>query len=73
MRTRMYGGVGGEELRGFPLSRFCSEAEPMRDRSELQTASDSVHRAGAAGAVPHSRMYEAWAGMIDPPRDYNRR
>jgi hypothetical protein len=22
MRTRMYGGVGGEEPRGFPLSRF---------------------------------------------------
>ena len=23
MRTRMYGGVGGEEPRGFPLSRLC--------------------------------------------------
>ena len=25
MRTRMYGGVGGEELRGSPLSRLCAE------------------------------------------------
>ena len=26
MRTRMYGGVGGEEPRGFPLSRFALHA-----------------------------------------------
>ena len=24
MRTRMYGGVGGEEPRGFPLSRYLT-------------------------------------------------
>jgi len=25
MRTRMYGGVGGEEPRGFPLSRLAAD------------------------------------------------
>jgi len=28
MRTRMYGGVGGEELWGFPLSRFAGKLAP---------------------------------------------
>src|ERR1035437_6826666 len=41
IRTRTYGGVGGEEPQGFPLSRFCPDgmrlcrravAAPMRFR-----------------------------------------
>jgi hypothetical protein len=32
MRTRMYGGVGGEEPRGFPLSRLRWESEILEVR-----------------------------------------
>src|SRR5215470_16573385 len=28
MRTRMYGGVGGEQPRGYPLSRFMQQKGP---------------------------------------------
>ena len=42
--------------------------ENVIERAELR---DTELPAGPHVSGPHSRMYEAWFGMIDPPQDYS--
>jgi D-alanyl-D-alanine carboxypeptidase len=42
--------------------------ENVIERAELR---DTELPAGPSISGPHSQMYEAWFGMIDPPRDYS--
>ncbi|ADD40972.1 serine hydrolase domain-containing protein [Stackebrandtia nassauensis] len=42
-----------------------------RDVIERAGLADTVLASGTHVDGPHSRMYESWFGMIDPPRDYS--
>ena len=42
-----------------------------RDVIERAGLRDTELASGAHVSGPHSQMYEAWFGMIDPPRDYS--
>lgn len=55
-----------EEVTGVPAERCIT-----RDVIERAGLRDTGFPTGPCVEGPHSRLYEAWFGMIDPPRDYS--
>ncbi|WP_405781345.1 serine hydrolase domain-containing protein [Streptomyces sp. NBC_00859] len=55
-----------EEVTGTTAERYI--ARNVIERAGLQ---DTEFPSGPYVEGPHSRIYEAWFGMIDPPRDYS--
>lgn len=55
-----------EQVTGTTADRYITRN--VIERAGLQ---DSELPAGPYVDGPHSRLYEAWFGMIDPPRDYS--
>jgi hypothetical protein len=80
MLADMFAGLGNHRIKacaiahGLPnqmvyqLLRRDSVAGCVIKRAELR---DTELPAGTHVSGPHSQMYEAWFGMIDPPRDYS--
>lgn len=55
-----------EQVTGTTAGRYITES--VIERAGLQ---DTGIPTGPHISGPHSRLYEAWFGMIDPPRDYS--
>ncbi|MFE9043497.1 serine hydrolase domain-containing protein [Streptomyces sp. NPDC007818] len=55
-----------EEVTGTTADRYIT-----RNVIERAGLTDTGFPAGPHIEGPHSRLYEAWFGMIDPPRDYS--
>jgi D-alanyl-D-alanine carboxypeptidase len=55
-----------EEVTGTTAEKYIT-----RNVIERAGLPDTEFPAGAHVDGPHSRIYEAWFGMIDPPRDYS--
>ncbi|MFI6765417.1 serine hydrolase domain-containing protein [Streptomyces sp. NPDC050355] len=55
-----------EEVTGAPAEQYITRN--VIERAGLQ---DTGFPAGLCVDGPHSQIYEAWFGMIDPPRDYS--
>jgi D-alanyl-D-alanine carboxypeptidase len=55
-----------EQVTGLPAEKLITEN--VIDRAELRHTTFPV---GPHVDGPHSQLYEAWFGMIDPPRDYS--
>jgi D-alanyl-D-alanine carboxypeptidase len=53
------------------VTGMTAEACITRNVTERAGLSDTELPTGTQIDGPHSRMYEAWFGMIDPPRDYS--
>ncbi|WP_016909981.1 serine hydrolase domain-containing protein [Streptomyces xiaopingdaonensis] len=55
-----------EEVTGAPAERYITRN--VIERAELKNTEFPV---GPYVDGPHSQLYEAWFGMVDPPRDYS--
>ncbi|MFE9029653.1 serine hydrolase domain-containing protein [Streptomyces iakyrus] len=55
-----------EQVTGTTAERYITRS--VIERAGLR---DTVFPEGPHVHGPHSRLYEAWFGMIDPPRDYS--
>ncbi|MGN5385804.1 serine hydrolase domain-containing protein [Streptomyces sp. JL7001] len=55
-----------EQVTGTPAERYIT-----RNVIERAGLRDTGFPTGPDVDGPHSRLYEAWFGMIDPPRDYS--
>ncbi|MFC8535739.1 serine hydrolase domain-containing protein [Streptomyces sp. NPDC057249] len=53
------------------VSGTTAEESITRDVIEAAGLEDTAFPAGPEIDGPHSRLYEAWFGTIDPPRDYS--
>ena len=60
MRTRMYGGVGGEEPRGFPLSRLYAERVQWLGELGSERAADGVKEIGSRKPTENDG-YKGWS------------
>src|SRR5665811_375382 len=65
IRTRMYGGVGGEEPRGSPLSRFlpCEDAAMPDHRPHLPATALPISR-GLRGRCPACGEGKLFQGFL---------